>query len=319
MSVFRFPSGTPQMRENRAYSLALDFKALARTRGESRRCQSVSCGFIVTHSDFRVSPLSLRGTPRRREKWGRVACRRRRFLGLRARGSVWRRGPTLTGHALLLRARRSDFRFPTEAPRRPTMDRWMRLEDKRGEGRTGGDPRRRARAAAAAGMRDRRGQGLRQGVRAGAGEGGAAGQPGVGRGGDHHRGDRTGRAPGRAGVERVTVESTSDYWRIWYYLLEAAGLEVQLVNARDVKNVPGRAKTDKLDAVWLAKLTEKGLLRPSFVPPAEIRRLRDYTRLRVDLTHERSRQVHGWRSCSKTPWSRCRRWPPTSWTCPGAT
>ena len=92
-------------------------------------------------------------------------------------------------------------------------------------------------------------------------------------------------------IEKVTVESTSDYWRIWYYLLEAAGLSVQLVNARDVKNVPGRAKTDKLDAVWLAKLTEKGLLRPSFVPPAPIRRLRDYTRLRTDLTHDRSRQV----------------------------
>lgn len=64
-------------------------------------------------------------------------------------------------------------------------------------------------------------------------------------------------------IERVTVESTSDYWRIWFYLLEAAGLRVQLVNARDVKNVPGRPKTDKLDAVWLAKLTEKGMLRPS--------------------------------------------------------
>ncbi len=93
------------------------------------------------------------------------------------------------------------------------------------------------------------------------------------------------------GIEKVTVESTSDYWRIWYYLLEAVGLSVQLVNARDVNNVPGRAKTDKLDAVWLAKLTEKGLLRPSFVPPAPIRRLRDYTRLRTDLTHDRSRQV----------------------------
>src|SRR6516225_5852388 len=91
------------------------------------------------------------------------------------------------------------------------------------------------------------------------------------------------------GIEKVTVESTSDYWRIWYYLLEAAGLSVQLVNARDVKNVPGRPKTDKLDAVWLAKLTEKGLLRPSFVPPAEIRRLRDYTRLRADLTRDRTR------------------------------
>jgi transposase len=90
-------------------------------------------------------------------------------------------------------------------------------------------------------------------------------------------------------IERVTVESTSDYWRIWFYLMEAAGLEVQLVNARDVRNVPGRPKTDKLDAVWLAKLTEKGLLRPSFVPPAAVRQLRDYTRLRVDLTRERAR------------------------------
>jgi hypothetical protein len=89
-------------------------------------------------------------------------------------------------------------------------------------------------------------------------------------------------------IDRVTVESTSDYWRIWYYLLESAGLSVQLVNARDVKNVPGRSKTD-LDAVWLAKLTEKGLLRPSFVPPGPIRQLRDYTRLRVDLTRERAR------------------------------
>jgi transposase len=91
------------------------------------------------------------------------------------------------------------------------------------------------------------------------------------------------------GIEKVTVESTSDYWRIWFYLLEARGLDVQLVNARDVKNVPGRPKTDKLDSVWLAKLTEKGLLRPSFVPPKQIRVLRDYTRLRVDLTAERTR------------------------------
>ena len=91
------------------------------------------------------------------------------------------------------------------------------------------------------------------------------------------------------GVEKLTVESTSDYWRIWYYLLEDQGLDVQLVNARDVNNVPGRPKTDKLDAVWLAKLTEKGLLRPSFVPPAPIRVLRDYTRLSEDLIRERTR------------------------------
>jgi transposase len=90
-------------------------------------------------------------------------------------------------------------------------------------------------------------------------------------------------------VQQVTVESTSDYWRIWYYVLEAAGLRVQLVNARDVRHVPGRAKTDKLDAVWLAKLTERGMLRASFVPPAPVRALRDYTRMRVDLTQERTR------------------------------
>jgi transposase len=92
-----------------------------------------------------------------------------------------------------------------------------------------------------------------------------------------------------AGIERVVLESTSDYWRPFFYLLEARGLVVWLVNARDAKQVPGRPKTDKLDAVWLAKLNERGMLRPSFVPPKEIRELRDYTRLRVDLTQERGR------------------------------
>ena len=90
-------------------------------------------------------------------------------------------------------------------------------------------------------------------------------------------------------IQIITLESTSDYWRIWYVVLEAAGLKVQLVNARTVKNVPGRAKTDKKDAVWLAKLTERGMLRPSFVPPYEIRRLREFTRLRADLVHDRTR------------------------------
>ncbi|TWH71042.1 transposase [Micromonospora olivasterospora] len=90
-------------------------------------------------------------------------------------------------------------------------------------------------------------------------------------------------------IERVVLESTSDYWRPFFYLLEAAGLCVWLVNASDVKQVSGRPETDKLDAVWLAKLNERGMLRPSFVPPADIRRLRDYTRLRLDLTRDRTR------------------------------
>ena len=101
-------------------------------------------------------------------------------------------------------------------------------------------------------------------------------------------------------IEMVTLESTSDYWRIFYYLLEASGLRVQLVNARDVKNVPGRPKSDKIDAVWLAKLTERGMLRPSFVPPPKIRVLRDYTRTRMDLTRDCTDSGSGWRSCSKT-------------------
>jgi len=65
-------------------------------------------------------------------------------------------------------------------------------------------------------------------------------------------------------------------------------LETWLVNAREVKHLPGRPKTDRLDAVWLAKLAERGMLRPSFVPPAAIRRLRDLTRYRVDLVGVRT-------------------------------
>jgi transposase len=68
------------------------------------------------------------------------------------------------------------------------------------------------------------------------------------------------------GVTRVVLEATSDYWRGVFYLLEAHGFEVWLVNARDVKHLPGRPKTDTLDAVWRCKLAERQMLRPSFVP-----------------------------------------------------
>ena len=90
------------------------------------------------------------------------------------------------------------------------------------------------------------------------------------------------------GVTRVVMEATSDYWKSPFYLLEAAGFEVWLVNARDVKHLPGRPKTDRLDAVWLAKVAERQMLRPSFVPPPEIRRLRDLTRYRADLVGVRT-------------------------------
>jgi transposase len=85
------------------------------------------------------------------------------------------------------------------------------------------------------------------------------------------------------GVTRVVMEATSDYWKSPFYLLEAAGLAPWLVNAKDVKHLPGRPKTDKIDSVWLCKVAERGMLRPSFVPPAPIRMLRDLTRYRIDL------------------------------------
>ncbi len=90
------------------------------------------------------------------------------------------------------------------------------------------------------------------------------------------------------GVTRVVMEATSDYWRSPFYLLEAHGFEVWLVNARDVKHLPGRPKTDKLDAVWLCKVAERQMLRPSFVPPPPIRMLRDLTRYRADLVAART-------------------------------
>ncbi len=91
-------------------------------------------------------------------------------------------------------------------------------------------------------------------------------------------------------VQRVVMESTSTYWKGVYYLLEAEGFDCWLVNAREVKNVPGRAKTDRADAVWLAKVAERGMCRPSLVQPPEIRRLRDLTRYRRALVQDRTRE-----------------------------
>jgi transposase len=91
------------------------------------------------------------------------------------------------------------------------------------------------------------------------------------------------------GIQRLVLESTSDYWRIWYYLAEAAGLEVWLVNARDVKHLPGRGKSDRLDCVWHCKLNERGMLRRSFVPPEAVRDLRALTRTRARLAQDQAR------------------------------
>jgi transposase len=90
------------------------------------------------------------------------------------------------------------------------------------------------------------------------------------------------------GVTRVVMEATSEYWKPVFYLLEAHGFDTWLVNAKDVKHLPGRPKTDKLDAIWLCKVAERQMIRPSFVPPPDIRRLRDLTRYRIDLVNVRT-------------------------------
>ncbi|MGH9279255.1 MAG: IS110 family transposase [Acidimicrobiales bacterium] len=86
-------------------------------------------------------------------------------------------------------------------------------------------------------------------------------------------------------------ESTSGYWKGVDWLLEAEGFQCWLVNARGVKNVPGRPKTDRQDAIWLAKLAERGMCRPSFVPPKPIRQLRNLTRYRKAQIDERGREA----------------------------
>lgn len=108
-----------------------------------------------------------------------------------------------------------------------------------------------------------------------------------------------------AAVTVVVMEATGDYWKPFYFLL-AESLNVQLVNAKAARNIPGR-KSDVSDATWLAELAAHNLLRASFVPPEPIRQLRDLTRTRSNLTHERTREYarleKGWR----TPASNCPR------------
>jgi transposase len=89
---------------------------------------------------------------------------------------------------------------------------------------------------------------------------------------------------------KAGMESTSDYWKPVYFLLEREGLDCILYQASQVKALPGRPKTDKLDSAWLARITEQGSLAGSFVPPEEIRRLRTHTRYRRRLVQVRTAQ-----------------------------
>jgi transposase len=94
---------------------------------------------------------------------------------------------------------------------------------------------------------------------------------------------------GEHGVTLVGMEATGVYWKPVFYALEDR-FECWLLNAQHLHNVPGR-KTDVADSAWICQMVEHGLVRPSFVPPPEIRRLRDLTRLRKAQTDERTRAV----------------------------
>src|SRR5438093_9791381 len=92
------------------------------------------------------------------------------------------------------------------------------------------------------------------------------------------------------GITHVAMESTGEFWKPLYNLLEG-NFTVLVVNAQHIKHVPGR-KTDVKDAEWIAELLAHGLLRPSFVPPAPQRALRDLTRQRTHLVQERAALVN---------------------------
>jgi len=94
----------------------------------------------------------------------------------------------------------------------------------------------------------------------------------------------------RCGIRTVAMQSTGVYWIPVYDILEAAGLEVYLVNARETKNLPGK-KSDVQESQWLMKLHTYGLLRNSFRPAPEIRRMRTYWRQRNDLIQSAARHI----------------------------
>ncbi|MGO9159292.1 MAG: IS110 family transposase [Streptosporangiaceae bacterium] len=93
---------------------------------------------------------------------------------------------------------------------------------------------------------------------------------------------------GSWGVTTAGMEATGDYWKPVFFLIESRGFDCELYNAAQVKALPGRPKTDRADSIWIAKITERGMIASSFVPPEPIRRLRTHTRYRRHLTQART-------------------------------
>ena len=92
------------------------------------------------------------------------------------------------------------------------------------------------------------------------------------------------------GAIQEALESTGGYWMPVWQILETGGFQLRLATAKEVRNLPGR-KTDLADAIWLASLLRKGLVRASFVPSAEVRAVLDQCRSHTSLTHDRTRIV----------------------------
>ncbi|MDQ3191801.1 MAG: IS110 family transposase [Bacteroidota bacterium] len=103
------------------------------------------------------------------------------------------------------------------------------------------------------------------------------------------------------GVTHIAMESTGVYWKPVYNVLEDEAFEIILVNARHVKNIPGH-KTDKKDSAWLSKLLLSGLLKGSFIPPVDIRELRDLVRYKKKKTQvvaaEKNRMIKILEDCN---------------------
>ena len=93
------------------------------------------------------------------------------------------------------------------------------------------------------------------------------------------------------GCQMIAMESTGSYWKPLYNIFELSALDAMVVNAHDMKNVPGR-KTDVKDAEWIADLLQHGLLRASYIPTREQRELRELSRYRKSLIEERSRELN---------------------------
>jgi transposase len=102
------------------------------------------------------------------------------------------------------------------------------------------------------------------------------------------------------GVSRVGMEATGDYWKPVFFLLESRGFDCQLYNASQVKALPGRPKTDRADSVWLARITERGTVASSFVPPSRSAACAPTPATAGTSPRPAPPRNKEWRNCSRT-------------------